>query len=98
VLYSRSVRELGRAGPDLVVVLTDGLTPRPPAPPPGIRVAGVGASAVARWRDAGTGFAEPAASQEFGCSLDEARQQKAEGKTPSETYLRRIRKLRPARP
>jgi hypothetical protein len=58
------------------------------------RIAGVGADEVASWRDAGIGFAEAAAWNEFGYSLEEARQRKAEGKTPSETFLRRVQKMR----
>ena len=63
----------------------------------GWRVAGVDAGEVAGWRDAGIGFAEAAAWNEFGYSLEEARERKAEGKSPSETYLGRIRKMRPKR-
>jgi hypothetical protein len=60
-------------------------------------VAGVEAGDVAGWRDAGIGFAEAAAWHEFGYSLEEARQRKAEGKTPSETFLGRVRKMRTQR-
>jgi hypothetical protein len=61
------------------------------------RVAGVDADAVGGWRDAGIGFAEAAAWHEFGYTLEEARQRKAEGKAPSETYLGRVRKMRGTR-
>jgi hypothetical protein len=60
-------------------------------------VAGVGANEVAGWRDAGIGFAEATAWHEFGYSLEEAKKLKAHGKTPSDSFRRRVQNM-PSQP
>jgi hypothetical protein len=54
------------------------------------RVAGVDAAEVSGWRDAGIGFAEAATWHEFEYTLEEAKKLKAEGKSPSESFRRRV--------
>jgi hypothetical protein len=57
------------------------------------QIAGVGVDEVSGWLEAGIGFAEASAWHEFGYELAEARRLKTEGKTPSESFRRRVQKM-----
>ena len=62
------------------------------------RVAGVGESEVSGWREAGIGFAEATAWREFEYSLEEAKKLKAKGKSPSESFRKRVGLMQSSQP